>query len=320
MAKKDQKYYPVQNRVFFNNPVGTGMRILQVNKALSGTNRRLYRQNRVYSVKVDAVGNGNMLLDVYRLRDTFMLQRGYGLAMREWNESYDNAEEVTKESNIARWRDFRIATIPTVGDTECAPVTMRASGANAVLDTVQIDKWNTALSYTTAGASRDFGLFSDANTFGIIEEYDKQGVVQRQPSTATVSAAYEDLKADLDDNEVSNLQLSGNEPPYDADSSTPNSVLEYVGTVFIDNTAGTQKMSTGYFDAPLGVVFVSGTAGRVQTVRNASDTSAQQDFYQVTVQRGDYKGVKAHEYVSPQETTTLKVSKKSAKMLKKSLR
>ena len=296
MAKKDQKYYPVQNRCYFQDQVSNSLKILEVPRALSALNRRLYRQNRVYSVKVDAVGPGNMLLDVYRLRNTFMLQRGYGLAMKEWNESYENAEDVTKESNIARWRDFRINPKTALADVESACITIKSTLTKPEMHPIVADEWLRAISYTTAGASRDFGLFSDANTFGIIEEYDKQGKVQLDPSLATASAAYGDLKADLDDAEVVDLQASGNAPPYDADSSTPDSVLEYVGTVYIDNTTGSQKMSTGYFDAPLGLVFVSGQFGSSPYIMESSG-SIPEKFCQITVQRGDYKGGKAHEYV-----------------------
>ena len=297
MAKKDQKYYPVERNLVFADPFGTGMKILQVNKALSGQNRRLYRQNRVYSVKVDAVGTSAQMLDVYRLRDTFMLQRGYELAMREWNDSYKNAEEVVKESSVARWRDFRIETIPYIGDTEALPQTLMSFGQNTIANNTQIDEWLPALSTNTAGSGRSFGLYSDANTFGIIDEYDKIGKVQAEPSTATASAAYDELKSDLHDDEVVNLQISGNAPPYDADSSTPTSVLEYVGTVYIDPTKSMEKRSTGYFDAPLGVVFISGSGGTVNSIRKSSDTSSQQVVFNVDVQKGDYKGVKAHEYV-----------------------
>lgn len=297
MAKKDQKHYPVQRNLVFNQTAGTGMGILQVNKALSAENRRLYRQNRVYSVKVDAVGLGDQMFDVYRLRDTFMLQRGYELAMKEWNESYENAEEVTKESNIARWRDFRIETIPTIGDTEQLPATLVSFGQSTKSTTSVIDEWQVAVSYNTAGNSRSFGLYSDANTFGIIEEYDKIGKVQTDPSAATSEAAYEELKSDLSDAEVARLQTEGNSPPYDADSSTPTSVLEYVGTVFVDTSKPIEKRSTGFFDAPLGVVFVTGTPGSAVSIKKSASPTDTQPFFKVVAQKGDYKGVKAHEYV-----------------------
>lgn len=298
MAKKDQKYYPVQTELLFEQALGTGLQICEVNKALSGLNRRLYRQNRVYRVKVDLLQPiiNSTAVDVYRLRNTFMLQRGYELAMREWSESYANAEEVVRDSNIARWRDFRIDTTSFLGDTKLNPLNLKAQGPKVLAEPVVIDEWATSLSYTAAGASRDFGLISDSNTFGIIHEFDKMGKVQSEPGSATTEAAYEDLKTDLSDSEVQRLQTEGNQPPYDADSSTPLAMFEYVGTVYVDST-GQGKLSTGYFDAPLGVVYLSGNGQQVKSIYEDSDPSVRTTMFKLTAQKGDYKGVAAHEFV-----------------------
>lgn len=298
MAKKDQNYYPVQTEMLFQQGTGTGLQVCEVNRALSGLNRRLYRQNRVYRVKVDMIQpiTASNAVDVYRLRNTFMLQRGYELAMESWNESFENAEEVVKDANVARWRDFRIDTISFPGDTKINPLTLKAQGPKVLSEPVVIDEWNTSLAWNTAGASRDFGLISDSNTFGIIHEYDKQGKVQAAPSTSTTEAAYGELKADLDNAEVMSLQADGNFPPYDADSSTPLSVLEYVGTVYVDSN-GQGKLSTGYFDAPLGVVYLFGGGQKVNSIYLSDDTSTQTNMFKISAQKGDYKGVAAHEFV-----------------------
>lgn len=298
MAKKDQnKFYPVERKLLFGDPPGTGLRILEVHKGLSGQNRRLYRQNRVYSVKVDATGTDNQSFDVYRLRNTFMLQRGYELAMKEWNKSFEEGKDVVRESSVGRWRDFRIELTPTVGDTPSPPGTLRSSGQYPRLIPTIIDEWLTSLSYDETGAGRSFGLYSDVNTFGILEEYEKMGHVSEQPSSPMLQAAYAELNENLTDQEVANLQTHGDEPPYDLNSTTPVSVLEYVGTVFVDKTSGLEKRSTGFFDAPLGAVFISGLSGKIESVRDPLDVNVKPGVFNVTVQKGDYKGVKAHEYV-----------------------
>ncbi len=297
MAKKDQKFYPVDRDLLFKEISGTGMMVCEVNKALSGANRRLYRQNRVYRVKVNSVGDSATFnaVDVYVLRDTFMLQRGYSLAMEEWNKSYEEADEVTREASIARWRDFRIDVKPYSTDTLQTPVVLRPFGQKALTETTIVDEWNNSISYTTAGSSRDFGLFEDSNTYGIIHEFDKKGKVSQSPALATSEAAYVDLTADLTDAEVANLQTDGNLPPYDADSSMPTSFLRYVGTINAGTTPG--KSTTGYFDAPLGAVYLVGQASKVTSIYKEDDTTKQQAIFSLTVQKGDYKGVAAHEYV-----------------------
>jgi hypothetical protein len=299
MAKKDQKYYPVNRDLLFReNQQTAGFAICDVAKGLSGTNRRLYRQNRVYRVKVDSVGASKTFnpIDVYVLKDTFMLQRGYALAMEEWNKSFDEAREVTKEANVGRWRDFRIDLRPSIFDIEANPQMLRNFGAKALSSDVVIDEWLKAFSWTTAGASRDFALFEDSNTYGIIHEYDKKGLVQSSPSTSSTEAAYVDLTADLDNNEVVNLQVNGNAPPYDADSSSPANFLRYVGTIYAD-ADNANKSSTGYFDAPLGVVYIVGEGSTVPSIYREDSVNDRPELFSVTVQKGDYKGVAAHEYV-----------------------
>lgn len=294
MANKNKTYYPVQTDLLHEIAFGVGLNIIKVDKSLSATNRRLYRQNRVYRVKVDAVGSTMGAIDVFRLRNTFMLQRGYGLAMQSWNKSYDEADEVVKESSLARWRDFRIDVTPHPGDSEAPVRNLQSSGLGATATPVTIDEYNTSLAFKPDGSFMDFGLKSDSNTFDIISEYNKMGKVSSDPSGVTTEAAYEELQSDLVDGAVQNLQTSGNQPPYDADDAHALDVLEYVGTIYID-ADGTSKSTTGYFDAPLGAVYCF--AGTLPLPTVSAIDSGQTNLLKVTVQKGDYKGVAAHEYV-----------------------
>lgn len=296
MARKDQPHYPVQNEIMYAEQAGTGFQIAEVNKGLSGLNRRLYRQNRVYRVKVDLIGDDPKKVDVYALRDTYMLHKAYALAMKEWNESFDNADEVVREENIGRWRDFRVATQAFLGDIALNPQVLAAQGPKVLAGNVVIDEWQNSISFNTAGVSRDFGLYADANTFGILNEYDLKGNVIASPNTATTAAAYGELKSDLHDSEVVNLQTSGNLPPYDSDSSSPFAILEYVGTIYV-GANGEQRTSTGYFDAPLGAVYLLGQGSTVSTIFDATSPTDPTKLFKVTVQKGDYKGVAAKEYV-----------------------
>lgn len=292
-TKKPAKYYPVQTDLLFEESVGGGLNIIRADYGLSALNRRLYRQNKVYRVKLDVTGQLEQTIDVYRLRNTFMLQRGYELAMQEWNKSYEEAAEVVKENVRARWRDFRIDVTPHVSDVNAIPRNLRSSGTGVSVQSVVIDQFSTSLSYTPSGASRDFGIKSDANTFDIITEYNKVGKVQDSPTGTTTEAAYEELQTDLNDAMVARLQSEGNNPPYDADDHHPLDVLEYVGTIYID-ADGATKSTTGFFDAPLGAVFVSGKPGVINSINGG-----ERNLYKLTVQKGQYKGVAAHDFVTP---------------------
>jgi len=296
MAKKDQKYYPVENRVLFEAATGTALQICEVNKGLSALNRRLYRQNRVYRVKLDLIGEQPRKVDVFRLKNSFMLHQGYKLAMEEWEKSYRDAKDVTRESSVGRWRDFRIDTTAFLGDSKLNPLQLAPQGPKVLSGPAIIDEWRTSLSYTTAGVAKDFGLREDSNTYGIIHEWAKKGNVQPSPQTDTGAAAYVDLTADLDDQEVENLQQDGNLPPYDADNGMPDAMLEYVGTIYTDSD-GNSKRSTGFFDAPLGAIYLWGNGSNVANIYQADDPTTQTYMFNVVAQKGDYKGVAAHEYV-----------------------
>ena len=293
-----KKHFPAVKKFLMNQPQGSGLKCIRVDRELSGQNRRLYRQSRVYRTKVNLPGDrqgSTVKLDVYKLRDSFMLQRGYGLAMEEWNKSYSMADDVVKDSVRARWRDFRISIRPHVGDLLAESYTLSANGTGTDATTVVVDEYELATAYDpTTGAAKSFGIGGPGN-FDIILEYNKEGKVQSEPSAATTEAAYEELNANLVDASVNNLQQSGNTPPYDADSTLPGEVLEYVGTIYRDSD-GNEKLTTGFFDAPLGAVFVFGTGASfvdsIQLNGKVAPISCE-----IEVQAGDYKGVKAHPYV-----------------------
>ena len=274
------------------------LRVIRVDRELSGQNRRLYRQSRTYRVKVDlASERTGQRIDVYVLRDSFMLHKAYARAMMEWNKSFDDADEVVKNTARARWRDFRIDTKLNTADNTLNSVTLSGNINNQQPITttdVVIDEYTLSNAYTgNAGAARDFGLFSDANTFDILEEYNKEGKVQDQPTATTVEAAYSELQTDLHDVEVLNLQADGSSPPYAAGNVGVGELLQYVGTIYID-AGGAMRTSTGYFDAPLGAVYITGSMQRPASV---TDGEMPNGGVSVEVQAGDYKGVKAISYV-----------------------
>lgn len=276
------------------------LRVVRVDRELSGQNRRLYRQSRTYRVKVDLASEREQRIDVYVLRDSFMLHKSYARAMMEWNKSYEDATDVVKDTARARWRDFRIDTRLNTADNTLNSVTLSGNINNSTPVTatdVVIDEYAVSNAYTgNAGAARDFGLYSDANTFDILEEYNKEGKVQDQPTAVTVEAAYSELQTDLHDSEVFNLQAAGSSPPYAAGNVGIGQLLQYVATIYVD-PSGAMKTSTGYFDAPLGAIYLTGNFAAPTSVSEEFGTTLSNGAVSVEVQSGDYKGVKAIPYV-----------------------
>ena len=78
---------------------------------------------------------------------------------------------------------------------------------------------------------------------------------------------------------ASAIQDDGNNPPYKSDGYT-DGIWVKVGTLHL--AAGRQRLSTGFFMAPMGKVVLSGVG-----FLSAPDIT-------VTVKGGDYKGVMSH--------------------------
>ena len=91
---------------------------------------------------------------------------------------------------------------------------------------------------------------------------------------------YDDLMADDDAAMAEALQVRGNAPPYDADGVLQASPWIKVGTL---TTGSSQKLSTGYFNAPCGFVIL----------KPSGTPNVPEGSLQWTVKAGDYKGVHA---------------------------
>jgi hypothetical protein len=283
-------YYPVQRRI----PIGvdggtlTGTVVGDVGKLLSIANRRLYRYGNLYQIKVDldmnVTANADVQIDVYALRNTWDVQRGYALAKKIWDESTAEERE-SASSNIARWRDFRIDA-GVVGATFADPVSNDNASLAAGVDNdgehdvsnVDIGGVSTRFTWGNAGA----GLID------VMGEWTKAGITSTDPSSVVTTAPYDGVNADeMSDIEMESLGNDGNNPPYQATS--PTDCLVKVGTIFFRaatspaDSGSLQRLSTGYFDAPCGLFALKFNTGQN---RPNGDVS-------ITVKSGDYKGVHA---------------------------
>jgi hypothetical protein len=92
--------------------------------------------------------------------------------------------------------------------------------------------------------------------------------------------AYNGIDALNQDAMSDNLQSDGNAPPYDATSV--NTTSPWVRVAVLGQTAGAQKLSSGFFTAPCGLVLLAGF----------SDTGTGYPV-EIEVKAGDYKGVHA---------------------------
>ena len=282
------KRYPVQRqyRLGFTLPSNTTRVHGALDRDLSRVNHRLYRQSRYYEMKVDIdadLPDGSTVF-VYALQDTWMNQKAYQTARAAFEEN--SAEERNRLSGNAqaRWNDFRVASgIATLAtDADSAPVGY-TDGLSVPAGT-QYTAGEYVLSEVTdaAGTARTFRwLGSGGNTFNIIDEYDRTGNANAQPSTASTTAAYANLEDEIDANQLEHLSDDGNLPPYSA-NTMENQALTLVATLHVDST-GTSKLSSGFFTAPCGIYFLAFAGGL--------DGNTANDGISITAKSGDYKGV-----------------------------
>lgn len=286
MAKKSsrsgsKKHYPVQRKIpmAVELPSVTTSFEIRTDKLLSNVNHRLYRQSRNYCVKVDIDSDlpEGGIVEVYALQDTWMSMKAYQLAKSTFDE---NSKEELEQlgSSAARWNDFRVASGLT-GQTPFdavgfGPSPTRFTGGEYLYTEVS-DVAGTAATFRWVGTG--------ANTFNIIDEYDATGNTDQLPTTRLATVAYDGLADELDDSQMDHLSDDGNIPPYDR-TGIENQVLTKVATLYVD-AGGGNKLSTGYFNAPCGLVYIS-TAGGI------NGTTIGNKIY-VEVKGGDYKGVHA---------------------------
>lgn len=254
---------------------------------LSRINHRLYRQSRVYDLKVDLDANlpDGSIAYVYALSDTWINQKAYQEAYDQFKKNSSQELEALNQKT-ARWHDFRVG-LGLSGNGSQDLVAYDAVGAPLGVAYGGFEYNLTEVS-DVAGATKTFRwIGSDSNTFNIIDEYDISGNTDVTPNDPSAAVPYDGLEDELDDNQMNHIAGDGNAPPYDR-VGLENQCLSLVATLSIDAT-GTSKLSSGFFKAPCGIYVIryAGTLNNV-VVNNA---------IQITAKSGDYKGVAGSEYL-----------------------
>ena len=281
MARKGTKHYPVvrKGKLFRQSPDPIGPNIeIDVAQLLSKTNRRLYRQARTYEFKVDLEANveGSGQVHVYALADNWMNSKALQMAYAMYLENSASERSRLDKGQKARWEDFRVRSGADV--TVVDPVQYDAS-----FNTVPLTagEFATTIVVDSAGANKSFTWGNPSGSrYSILEEYDKSGNTQVSPDTPTGDVPYDTLMADDSATMGAFLQIQGNEPPYDATGVGADSPWVRVATL---STGSSQKLSTGFFKAPCGLVIFD-SSGVINVNVNALSWE---------VKAGDYKGVSA---------------------------
>lgn len=271
------KHYPViRHSELYNNTTTASTKLLSVSKELSKLNKRMYRQSRCYTVKVDLnFQSSSTQVAVYALRNDWSLHGAIKEAYSAYRDATKEERANLTSSQLARWEDFRIAHGIVSYDEIHGGMRSRdlqgsRFGTGEFPLSSVVDKNGNEKTFTLGVAG--------VNEFDIIGEYDAKSNMQESPEDLA-GGSYNELNANEDAVTVQNLQDKGNLPPYNGDTmnaATPWVLIGYIGTA-----ASTHKLSTGYFDAPLGLIAIGGI----------QDNDVNDLMF--TVQSGDYKGVRS---------------------------
>jgi len=279
MAKKNSRHYPVVR----GSPISSGgaaNTLVDMARNLSVLNRRLYRYGRNYNVKVDVRHDyAGPAIEVFALRDDWAVQKAFQMAYQQYlNNTLEERENMTS-SQVARWEDFRIRDGLTLAKNEARPVMHSPSGGATILNAGEFALSNVV---DEAGNEHTFswGAGAVGSRYGILEEYDKTDNTQLSSSSLTADGAYSGIEATNDETTSDNLKGDGNAPPYDAGGV--NAPSPWVRVAVLGGTAGTQKLSSGFFTAPCGLVLLKGFS-----------ESSEAYSVEVEAKSGDYKGVHA---------------------------
>lgn len=271
-------YYPVQLSyqlgAISEGPYLPAPWFHSVPRGMSEVNHRLYRTGNCVTMKIDidndAVVDGNKI-DVYALANTWYVANAFATARAAYETAM--AEERAKLGKTARWHDFRPANgvASQIAGAFLTDHSMNALEKNAGEHLVS--------SITDVGGNvKEFswGPTTGTNVYSIVREYDLMGNVDRNPEIA-VAGGYSGIDADTNSGNVARLQSDGDLPPYSRATILSNYFVK-IGTLELAG-AGSKRLSTGYFKAPCGYVWLDGIGA---TFPDGKIT--------VTVKAGDYKG------------------------------
>lgn len=277
--KRKNEHYPVvrKGRVSRQTPASDPKVQIFLNDFLSKTNRRLYRQSRNFTAKIDLDATAVAPIDVFVLNDSWMTERALKMAFDMYMLNSQDERDRLKDSSIARWEDFRVLSGIT------ADIADPAQYSDSLVQTRLIagEFANTRV-FDAAGVAHNFTWgAATASRYSIPGEYDKAGNAQASPESSTNDVPYDDLMADDNALMAADLQNLGNLPPYDQNGV--NADRQWVKVASL-STGATQRLSTGFFNAPCGIVVLA--APNLIDVVNADTLSWE-------VKAGDYKGVHA---------------------------
>lgn len=283
---------------------GEGNMVIHTNTALSRMNGRLYRQARTYRVKFGLVtipqndGGYNVCYDFFTLPNTYFVHGAIKSAFDMYMQAHE--DELAAGVKFARYHDFSINDQNPTGVWEASGPCLWDGKADGNWGLLTANESISDSSVTdSGGTSQGFHILGNiANSYNIFREYAKKLNYRPQPGTTSSDQPYDGL-LDLDD--ADDMAEKGDLAPYDRDFSdflpedtnvdddAGQNLLLHRAAIAFDSNAGIGRLTTSYFDAPLGLVWVRKTLTGVESALNTGTPELT-----LTCAPGDYKGVMSH--------------------------
>jgi len=262
--------------------------IVRVDRILSGLNHRLYRQHGSYRCKLKILSSQENTgsVEVYALSNTWYMKNAIQMAKRVHDQAMEEERAMGVQS---RWYDFRISD--NSGPVDEFVQALRSSPLAGTALTTHPGEYSFSQIEDAAGTARAFTLPAGGGTVGynILQEYDRMGNTGVDPAGTIPVGGYDGADATLERENMQSLMEKGNNPPYNGETLNPD-VFVQVGHLlrksYHSSAAGSgiSELSTGFFDAPLGMIWVK---------QMTSDSNV---LLQLEVAAGNYKGVQMEAY------------------------
>ena len=277
---KKSGFYPVVRGSELGSTSETNIvRLVDTARNLSLLNRRLYRYTRCYSAKISQDAMSTQTAEVYALRNDWAVHKGLQMAYKMYLQNTEDERNAMATGQVARWEDFRVDSgIPSF---EALLPVLHSNAVGSFL--LNQGEFNLSNVVDSSNVRRTFSWTNAPlpTEYSILNEYDKAGNAQLSPSSVPTDMPYANIETQVNDATADDLKEDGNSPPYDSlgvNADTPWVRIATLGS----GVGGVQQLSTGYFDAPCGIIMVVGNTATFNS-----------NSLRLEVKSGEYKGVHA---------------------------
>ncbi len=265
-----------------------GDAIIQVDKALSVMNHRLYRQGRNYTCSLQYIPASSTQayeVSIFTLPDNWFVRGAIKHAYNTWRRSIQ--DEVAAGAVLSRWYDFRINEQDPDSTWDYLAPSVFDGDSFAGLSPDEYSETSVTGEDLSVEAFNLMGTI--ANSFNIFAEYAKLLNSKKILVTSVNSEeSYAGLTPGGEDQE--HLTETGDQPPYDHDFGDWDSgdILVLRDKLAVDIAGGSSRTVSRQFTAPLGMIYLRREVGD-----GASDFSTTEPNVILHCKPGSYRGVAA---------------------------